>query len=181
LVEMSRGTEQDRKMLDAMPKEKLLDLFFLHIKNLWRVDGLYFLGIEEKFGTGAATQIDVNCWKVMGKLEARDLKNIFGFKEIDVSSLLDLLKNTSWALDLACKDAEGSKNRGVFKVTRCRIQETRIGKGLGVFPCKEVRFGYLKSFAEELNPKIEVVCKVCPPGKRPEGIWCEWEFRLRSN
>jgi len=178
---MSRGTKQDREMLSAMAKEKLLDLFFLHVKNLWRVDGLYFLGIEEKFGTDAATQIDANCWKLMGKLEARELKNIFGFKEIDVASLLELLKNTSWALDQACKEVEVKENRGMLRVTECRTQETRIGKGLGVFPCREVRFGYLKSFAEELNPKIEVVCRVCPPGQRPEGIWCEWEFRLRSN
>lgn len=178
---MNRGTEQNRKMLNAMPKEKLLDLFFLHIRNLWRVDGLYFLGIEEKFSTDAATQIDANCWKVMGKLEARELKNVFGFKEIDVASLLDLLKNTSWALDQVNKEVEVAKDRGVFRVTKCRTQETRIKKGLGVFPCKKVRFGYLKSFAEELNPKIELVCKICPPDKRPEGIWCEWEFRLRSS
>ena len=178
---MDCGTEQDREMLNAMPKEKLLDLFFLHIKNLWRVDGLYFLGIEEKFGTDAATEIDANCWMVMGKLEARELKNAFGFEEINVASLLELLKNTSWALDQASKDVEVTKNTGIFRVTKCRTQETRIGKGLSVFPCREVRFEYLKSFARELNPKIEVVCKVCPPGKRPEGIWCEWEFRLHSS
>jgi len=178
---MNCGTRQDREMLSAMPKEKLLDLFFLHVKNLWRVDGLYFLGIEEKFGTDAATQIDANCWKLMGKLEARDLKNAFGFKEIDVTRLLELLRNTSWALDQDSKEVEVAENRGIFRVTKCRTQETRIRKGFGVFPCRQVRFGYLKGFAEELNPKIEVVCKVCPPGQRPEGIWCEWEFSLRSN
>jgi hypothetical protein len=178
---MNRGTEQDREMLKAMPKDKLLDLFFLHIRNLWRVDGLYFLGIEEKFGTDAATQIDADCWKIMGKLEARELKKIFGSKEIDVASLLNHLKNTSWALDQDSKEIEVSKNRAIFRVTNCRTQETRIRKGLSVFPCKKVRFGYLKSFAEEMNPKIEVVCKVCPPGKRPQGIWCEWEFRLRPS
>jgi len=178
---MSRGTEQDREMLNAMPKEKLLDLFFLHIRNLWRVDGLYFLGIEEKFGTKAATQIDANCWKLMGKLEARDLKSTLGLVEIDVASLLDLLKNTSWALDQTGKEVEVAENRGVFRVTKCRTQETRISKGLEVFPCKKVRFGYLKSFAEELNPKIEVVCRVCPLNQRSEGVWCEWEFRLRSS
>jgi len=178
---MNRGAEQDRKMLGAMPKERLLDLFFLHIKNLWRVDGLYFLGIEEKFGTDAATEIDADCWRLMGKLEARDLRNVFGFKEVGVASLLELLRSTSWALDQASKEVEVAGNRGVFRVVSCRTQETRIRKGLGVFPCKKVRFGYLKSFAEELNPEIEVVCRFCPPGERPDGVWCEWEFRLHSS
>jgi len=177
---MNRGTEQDREMLNALQKEKLLDLFFLHIRNLWRVDGLYFLGIEEKFGTDGATQIDADCWKLMGQLEAKELKKAFGLKEIDVAALLNLLTKTSWALDQTTKEIEISGNRGIFRVVKCRTQETRIRKGLDVFPCKKVRFGYLKSFARELNPQIEVECKVCPPGQRPDGLWCEWEFKLRS-
>ncbi|MDH5733143.1 MAG: DUF6125 family protein [Candidatus Bathyarchaeota archaeon] len=177
---MNRGTEQDREMLNALQKEKLLDLFFLHIRNLWRVDGLYFLGIEEKFGTDAATQIDADCWKLIGQLEAKELKKTFGFKEIDVAALLNLLTKTSWALDQTNKEVEVSRNRGIFRVVKCRTQETRIRKGLDVFPCKKVRFDYLKSFAKELNPQIEVECKVCPPDQRPDGFWCEWEFKLRS-
>jgi len=55
---MILSEEQDRQMLGSVPKEKLFDLFFLHIRNLWRIDGLYFLGIEEKFGTNAATEIE---------------------------------------------------------------------------------------------------------------------------
>jgi len=175
---MILSEEQDRKMLSSVPKEKLLDLFFLHIRNLWRIDGLYFLGIEEKFGTNAATEIDADCWKLMGKIEARELKETLGIKENDLPSLLEILRNTSWALYQTKKEIDVTKTRIVFRVTECRIQEARIRKGLGIFPCKQVRFGYLKSFAEELNPKIEVVCKACPPDKRAQGFWCEWEFRL---
>ena len=177
---MNRGTEQDREMLNVMLKEKLLDFFFLHIRNLWRVDGLYFLGIEEKFGTGAATQIDADCWKLMGLLEAKELKKVFEFEKIDVPVLLNLLTKTSWALDQTNKEVEVSGNRGIYRVVNCRTQETRIRKGLDVFPCKKVRFGYLKSFAKELNPEIEVECKVCPPDQRPDRFWCEWEFKLGS-
>jgi hypothetical protein len=144
---MSQVVDQDRKMLDSMPKDKLLDLFFSHIRNLWRVDGLYFLGIEKKFGTDAATEIDANCWRLMGKLEARALK----------------------------------KTLGIYRVAKCRTQLTRIRKGLGEFPCKKVRFGYLKSFAEEMNQNVEVNCKICPPGEHPQDIWCEWEFKLKKD
>jgi len=177
---MALSEEQDRRMLNSMAKEKLLDLYFLHIRNLWRIDGLYFLGIEQKFGTNAATEIDANCWKLMGKIEARELKEVLGAKENGLSSLLEILRNTSWALYQAKKDIKVTKTSITFRVTECRIQEARIRKGLDAFPCKQVRFGYLKSFAEELNPKIEVVCRVCPPDKRAEGFWCEWEFKLLS-
>jgi hypothetical protein len=175
---MSWPTKEDLETLGAMPKNKLLKLFFLHIKNLWRVDGLYFLGIEEKFGTAAATEIDANCWKIMGKIEARELKEKLDMKENDVAALIKALKNTSWALYQTEKESEASPKKGVFRVTRCRTQETRIAKGLGEFPCKLVRFGYLQNFAKEFNPDIKVTCKRCPPAPHPENVWCEWEFNL---
>jgi len=177
---MSHTIEQDREMLKSMPQERLLDLFFMHIRNLWRVDGLYFLGIEEKFGTGAATQIDADCWKVMGKLEARELKNLLTTEKSDIPSLMYALQNTSWSLYQEKKKIEASRTKGVYRVTKCRTQETRIQKGLGEFPCKNVRFSYLKSFAEEFNPNIEVNCRICPPSKHPKNVWCEWEFVLRQ-
>jgi len=177
---MILSEEQDRKMLDSVSKEKLFDLFFLHIRNLWRVDGLYFLGIEEKFGTNVATEIDASCWKLMGKIEAKELKEVLEIKENDISSFLEILRNTGWALYQTKKEIDVTKTSVVFRVTECKVQEARIRKGLDIFPCKHVRFGYLKSFAEELNPKIEVVCKVCPPDKKTKDFWCEWEFKLLS-
>ncbi len=166
-------------MLEAMPKDKLLDLFFLHIRNLWRVDGLYFLGIEQKFGTDAATEIDTNCWKIMGKIEARNLKDLLEIRQNDISSFMYALRNTSWALDHRDKEVEVSKNEGTFRVVKCHTQLTRTRKGLEVFPCKNVRFTYLKAFAEEFNPNIEVKCHICPPGERPANVWCEWKFSLK--
>jgi len=44
------GSVEDREIMARMPDQMLFDLFFLQIRNLWRVDGLYFLGIEQKFG-----------------------------------------------------------------------------------------------------------------------------------
>ena len=165
-------------MLGNLSKERMLDLFFLHVRNIWRVDGLYFLGIEDKFGTEAATQIDARCWQTMGKLEARHLRDILDIKDIDPKSLIYLLRNTGWALDILEKETEITGQKAVFRVTKCGTQLTRIKKGLEVFPCKKVRFGYLRSFAQELNSKIETICKVCPPDERPPNLWCEWEFRF---
>jgi len=175
---MNSANEQDRQMLKAMSKEKLLDLFFMHIRNLWRVDGLYFLGIEEKFGTEAATQIDTNCWKVIGKLEARELKNLLGLEKNDIPALMHALRNSSWSLYQEEKQVEASPSKGVYRVIKCRTQQTRINKGLGEFPCKNVRFSYLKSFAEEFNSNIKVNCHICPPGAHPKKVWCEWEFTI---
>jgi len=177
---MSGLTEEDYTMLKKTPRETLLNLLFMQVRNIWRVDGLYFQGIEEKFGTEAAAQIDTNCWRVLGKLEARELKNLLRIDKNDIPAFMHALRNTSWSLYQEEKQTEVSPSKGVYRVLKCRIQETRINKALGVFPCKNVRFSYLKSFAEEFNPNIEVRCKVAPPEERPKGVWCQWEFSLKK-
>lgn len=175
---MSDFTKEDYAMLKKTPKLTLFNLFFMHIRNIWRVDGLYFQSIEKKFGTEAAAEIDTNCWKVLGKLEARELKNLLKIQKTDIPAFMHALRNTSWSLYQEEKQTEISPSKGVYRVVKCRTQETRISKTLGVFPCKNVRFSYLKSFAEEFNPDIEVKCEVAPPDERPKGVWCQWEFTL---
>ncbi len=179
MSEYPPGSREDREMLVKMPMEKLLDFFFLQIRNLWRVDGLYFLGIEKKFGTDAATEIDAGVWEIMAKIEAKSLRKVFQVGENpDVPTIMELLQKSSWALDQPFKTFEVSDKRATLSIDRCRTQEARLKKGLSEFPCKKVRFGYLKNFAKTLNPKVEVNCLVCPPDKHPKDLWCKWEFKL---
>ena len=179
MSEYPLGSVEDREMLAKMPMEKLLDFFFLQIRNLWRVDGLYFLGIEKKFGTEAATEIDAGVWEAMAQIEARSLQKMFQIGENpDIPTIVDLLRKSSWALDQPFKVIEVSDKRALLSIDRCRTQEARLSKGLCEFPCKKVRFGYLKNFAKALNPKVEVNCLVCPPDEHPKDLWCKWEFKL---
>ena len=173
------GSTEDREMLKKMPAEKLLDYFFLQIRNLWRVDGLYFLGIEKKFGTEAATEVDAGVWQAMAEIEAKSLQRMFDVGENpDVTTIMNLLHRSSWALDQPFKTIETSSKRAVLSIDRCRTQEARLNKGLKEFPCKKVRFGYLKNFATTLNPNVKVKCLRCPPDKHPKDAWCKWEFTL---
>ena len=177
--EYPSGSREDREILAKMSMEKLLDFFFLQIRNLWRVDGLYFLGIEKRFGTEAATEIDAGVWEAMAQIEAKSLQKMFNVGENpDIPTIVNLLCRSSWALDQPFKSVEVSAKRATLSIDRCRTQETRLSKGLSEFPCKKVRFGYLRDFAKALNPKVEVNCIVCPPDKHPKDLWCKWEFIL---
>jgi hypothetical protein len=105
----------------------LLDYFFLQIRNLWRVDGLYFLGIEKKFGTEPATEIDAGVWETIAAIEAKSLQKMFNVGENpDVSTIMNLLCKSSWALDQPFKTIEVTGNRAVLSINRCRTQETRL-------------------------------------------------------
>jgi hypothetical protein len=170
----------DRKSLMSMTKDELVDLLFTQMRILWTVDGLYYLGIEERFGTQAATDIDAKTWNVLGKIECRKLRETTGLKGDDMDTFEKLLKLTSWALDLEDKEFERKGEDLILRNTKCRVQNTRISKGLTQFGCKVVRLGYLVEFAKEFSPKYSVKCKVCPPDKHPGDLWCEWVFTRKA-
>ncbi|MHA1593387.1 MAG: DUF6125 family protein [Candidatus Baldrarchaeia archaeon] len=170
---------EDREWLLSLPKEKLVDLLLLQIRNIWRVDGFYFLGIERRFGTEAATEIDVECWKNMARREARDLVKLLEIKGSGVKEVIEALRATSWAIYQEGKEIEIHEDRAVLRIRSCRTQKARLKAGLEEFPCKRVRWTYLQEFAKEINPDIEVICRVCPPDKHPPDLWCEWEFVLK--
>lgn len=146
---------------------------------MWAVDGLYYIFIEEISGTETATEIDRKVWEVMGKIEARKLKELFDIRKNDIPSMMKALQYSGWSLDLEDKEMIVEKNKGIIRNVKCRVQNTRRKKGLIEFGCKPVRWGFLKAFAKEFNPDIVVNCKVCPPDKHPVDLWCEWEFTLQ--
>jgi hypothetical protein len=177
LIGISR--KDDKKLIEEIPKEKISDFIFLHLRNMWAVDGLYYLGIEDEFGKESATEIDKKVWEVMGKIEARKIKELFNIKGNNIPSMMKALQYSSWALDLEDKEIIIEENKGVIRNSKCRVQKIRIKKNLNEFGCKPVRFGFLKAFAKEFNPEIVVNCKVCPPDNHPDDLWCEWEFSLK--
>lgn len=120
--------------------------------------------------------MDEECWKTMGTLEARQLKEIVRAKEWSIPKIIEALRLTSWALDQRHKEVKVDKNRAVFRVVSCGTQLTRVRKGLTEFPCRPIRENYLKAFSQELNPNVDVTCNTCPPGPHSEDTWCEWEF-----
>src|SRR4030043_1338048 len=164
MTEYPPGSVEDRKMLEPLPNSKLLDYLFLHVRNLWRVDGLYFLGIEKKFGTEAATQIDAEVWEIMAQIEAKNLQKTFQAPDNpSIPQVIGLLRKSSWALDQPFKTIEVNDKHAVLWIKKCRTQEARLSKTLPEFPCRQVRFGYLKNFAKTLNQNVSVDCLACPP------------------
>ena len=116
----------------------------------------------------------------MAEIEAKTLQKMLNVGENpDVPTIMDLLRKSSWALDQPIKTIEANSKHAVLGIQRCRTQETRLIKGLNEFPCKEVRFGYLKNFVKTLNQNAKVNCLVCPPDKHPKDSWCKWEFVIQ--
>lgn len=176
---MTEMRDEDRQLLLSMDKGKLVDLLLTHLRNLWSVDGLYYLGIEKRFGTEAATDIDAEVWKAMASIEAKRLKKTMGLKGRGVAGVVEALRLTGWSLDLEHHEIKENAKDVTFINHHCRVQNARVSKGLSVFACKPVRLGYLGQFVKEIDREVRVECVACPPDILPEGVWCAWKFTRR--
>ena len=173
------GSDEDRELLMRLSSDELLDLLFLQVRNVWRVDGLYFLLIEELLGTDTAMGIDARVWEQMAAIEAAQLLRLFGKKEKPgIPECISLLRLSGWALDQPFKTISVSEREAEISMVECRTQDARVAKGREVFPCREVRLGYLREFARTINPSIGVRCISCPPERTAEDCWCRWKFSL---
>jgi|Deesub1362A_J573_1020465.scaffolds.fasta_scaffold00709_18 hypothetical protein len=56
-------------------------------KSYFSVDGLWFLKVEERDGLDNALEVDKEVWKIMPKIQAREIKKILGLRENDIRSL----------------------------------------------------------------------------------------------
>jgi hypothetical protein len=66
---------------------------YLH-NSYAKVDGLWFLKIEEQFGFEKALELDLEVWKILPKIQARYLKSVPEIKEIpdSMNMFLECLK-----------------------------------------------------------------------------------------
>jgi len=48
--------------LEKLPKETLIELIKMYSRNWHTCDGLWFSGVEERYGVDKALEIDINMW-----------------------------------------------------------------------------------------------------------------------
>ena len=178
---MTATEETVKNWLQKLTEDELYEMFSAHIRDIYSVDGLYFLEIEKRFGTQAAIDIDSAVWKIMGIIEMKRLMKVFKPDEgRPFDTFVRIMKSTSWWLDLEDKEItyQPDEQRLILKNRSCRVQKNRIGKDLSEFKCKPVRMGFMKAFAETYSPKINVECITCHPDEHPDDLWCHWELSM---
>lgn len=167
------------KELSDLSKEDLLALLQDAAKNWLAHDGLWFRAVEDKFGFEAALDLDKKAWETFTVIEAKRIKKRLGLKPgSGIPGLVQALKFRLYAHINTQEVLEQKKNRCVFRMNTCRVQEARQRQGLTDFPCKTVGIIEYSGFAKTIDPRIQTKCLVCPPDPHPYDVWCAWEFTL---
>ncbi|HEY3277375.1 MAG TPA: DUF6125 family protein [Syntrophorhabdaceae bacterium] len=164
--------------LEKLPKETLIELIRMYSLNWHTCDGLWFSGVEDRYGTASALEIDVHMWDVSSRVEARRIKEILRISDNGgIDAVLRTINFMSWAGKCAYGIERNSSGSAFLTVTSCPPQEARLKSGKGLFACRPTFETGFKNVASTIDPRVLVSCVYCPPGLHPEGSWCRWEFR----
>ncbi len=167
------------KELSDLSKEDLLALLQDAAKNWLAHDGLWFRAVEDKFGFETAIGLDKKAWETFTVIEAKRIMKRLGLKPGGgIPALVQALKFRLYAHINTQEVLEQEKNRCVFRMNTCRVQEARQRQGLTDFPCKSVGIIEYSGFAKTIDPRIQTKCITCPPDQRTTNFWCAWEFTL---
>ena len=163
--------------LEKLEKETLIELIKMYSHNWLTVDGLWFSGVEEKYGLDAALELDVRMWGIGSMIEAKRIKNLLNLQGRGLDNIIKTINFMSWAPGFGY-EYELSTNRAIWTCKRCPPQEQRVKIGKGEFPCKPTFDACFNNVIKVIDPRARVQCIFCPPGPHPDDAWCQWEFIL---
>lgn len=166
--------------LEKLSKETLIELIKMYSRNWHTCDGLWFSGVEDRYGTDKALEIDINMWDISSRLEAKRIKEILAIPDnAGLDEVLRTINFMSWAAKCEYR-IEKNGNSAVLTVTSCPPQEARIKSGKELFACRPTFEIGFSNVAGVIDPSVKVGCKYCPPGPHPPDSWCQWEFKAKT-
>ncbi|MDD5093532.1 MAG: DUF6125 family protein [Dehalococcoidia bacterium] len=166
--------------LESLSKKTLIDIIEMLGKNWISVDGFWYMGVEDTFGSEAALKLDVKMWERQSVLEGRRLKKVLGLEGgmEDVLKALDFVNCIHGYPDFEIE--EEAPNRSVLVYKSCPVQEARLRLGRGEFACKEPAYLCYANTAAAVDPRAKVRCVSAPPDERSSDIWCRWEVIIEN-
>ncbi|MEO0009503.1 MAG: DUF6125 family protein [candidate division WOR-3 bacterium] len=166
--------------LAELDREFLISILEDAAKNWLAHDGLWFQGVERRFGMETAIEIDAEAWRQFSAIEAKRIMERHGIAPgSGISGLARALGFRLYAFINRQEITEQTQNRLVFTMKECRVQAARRRKGLDDFPCKTVGLVEYEWFARTVDERIKTRCLFCPPDRHPEDAWCSWEFVIK--
>jgi uncharacterized protein DUF6125 len=164
---------------DSLNREELLGALEMFAKNWLAHDGCWFLAAEERLGMETAIELDGLSWKRFAAVEAKRIMTTFNIPQGGGLEALERALGFRFYAFINPQRTEWSPDRKRlrFFMESCRVQETRTGKGLPPFPCKQVGIIEFETFARTVDSRIRTTCLHCPPDEISGGH-CGWEFTL---
>jgi hypothetical protein len=174
--------ENLKQELLSLPKETLVELFNIWMKNLWSTQSYWMVFAEEAFGFDAAGNLDGKVWEKTAPIQAYRTKKVLNLGD-DIQALATTLKFTApqWVTaGFEWEFVEVNDRRLTITIHKCPMGTYRKENNLPLLPCKEVAPSLYKALARVINEKIETRCLHAHPDPPKPDTMCEWEFVLEE-
>ena len=162
-----------------MDKEELQKYIEFILNQFKRVDGFWFLGVENKFNYKAAIELNEEVWDKMARLVTREIKERFDIQQNGLQGFVSVLKYFPWAI-ITGYQVEVKDQEVFISVPHCPSQEARLKRGIGEYDCKNMHYREFKGLIKEVDENIEVECLFAPPDHHPKELFCKWRFAMKG-
>jgi hypothetical protein len=165
-----------------MPRERLLEILKALSLNWLANDGVWFQAVEFTYGMNDAKRCNDSCWAGLSPLEADAVRRILALPERPgLAGLKQALGFRLYSRVNKQSIVDEKPDSFVFQMNVCRVQATRLRKGLDDYPCKSAGLVEYTYFARCIDPRIETECVGCPPDDHPAEWFCAWRFNLKES
>lgn len=148
-------------------------------RTYYTIDGLWFLAVEDKFGFETAFELNQVVWRQASPIIGRRLLKTLDIEgDTPLQALFKLIYADPLMYVHRPEVVTLSDTKAVLRCIDCPIQKARIRDGKGVYDGKPGCSLLFESYAEIIDPKINVNCVACAPNPDTPEYWCEWEFEI---
>ena len=159
-------------------KKDLVKYLEFLIHNYRVVDSFWYINVERDHGPREADRINELVWKKAAAMAAREIKAKFGLGG-GLDGFVKAQRLFPWSI-LVGYDYEVLEDEVYLSVPHCPTQEARKERGAGEYACRAMHEAEFRSFAHEIDPRIEVECLYAPPAEHPADMYCRWRFYMNK-